>query len=405
MKRKVLIITTTFKRWKNDGLPSFVYDFAQSIKEKCEVHVLAPHTRGAKKNEDMNGIIVHRFDYAPELLEKFGAGTSIVSTLKRSKVFLLLVPLLVISGTIKLIELQIKYQYDVIHVNWLIPFGPVVGFLRLFTKFRFIITSHGSDVFPFSNKGQMLSFMVNLFHRMFTFPMADHIVAVSSTIKNVIVKVSSNGYLKKITVISMGINYEMFANGERREILRIPLKIVFVGRLAEVKGVKYLIDAMAILRNKNIDFELQIFGDGFLRKSLEEQVDKYGLSEFIIFNGFIEHSALSTALKEFDIFIGPSITTSLGEAEGFGLVFLEAMAAGLVVISTNVGGIPDIVIDKETGILIEEKNSNAIAGAVEMLMENNVLRHNLINNGRRLSKGYDWANISDKYLQTYGIEK
>ena len=403
---KVLIITTTFTRWERDELPSFVYSFAQSIKERCEVHVLAPHTKGAKKYEEMNGLKVHRFVYAPANFEKFGAGISIVSALKKDPKTLLLIPVFIFSAALKIVKLHYRNGYNVVHVNWLVPFGPVVGFLRIFTDFRYVITSHGSDVFPFTSRKGVIASFVSWLHKIFTLPKVDMVIPVSNPLNEAI-----NQYLpgipqEKISVISMGLNYHSFSNlvVSNKEI-RNPLQIVFAGRLAEIKGVRYLISAMDILRKKNIDFELQIYGDGLLRNDLEVQVRELGLSRYIKFNGFVDHDTLPMRLAEGDIFVGPSITTSLGESEGLGLVFLEAMAAGLVVIGSNVGGISDVVVNQKTGILVDEKKPEAIVAAIELLISDNILRKKLIDGGRELAKDYDWTSIASKYLQIYGFEK
>jgi glycosyltransferase involved in cell wall biosynthesis len=404
MKRKVLIITTTFKRWKNDVLPSFVYDFAQSIKGIYDVHILAPHTVGAKVNEDIDGCKVYRFVYAPTRLEKFGAGISIVSTLKNNPRTAFLIPFFIISASVKIVKLQLYNKFDVIHVNWLVPFGPVVGLIRIFSNFRYVITAHGSDVFPFVDKKGILITFVKKLHRIFTLPKADWIVPVSTSLREAIAQLLPTISQDKTPIISMGINFQHFSNLIQRDAFHKPLRIVFVGRLAEIKGVKYLISAMNILKQRNIEFELRVYGDGLLLKELRDQVDKLNLSHQIFFNGFVEHNMLPGKLAEADIFVGPSITTSLGEAEGLGLVFLEAMASGLVVIASKVGGISDIVIDRKTGILVNEKDPDAIVDAIELLIRDEKIRKSLIENGKILAKEYDWAFIAKRYSQIYEIE-
>jgi glycosyltransferase involved in cell wall biosynthesis len=404
-KPKVLVVATTFPRWSNDSLPSFIYDFAQSLKVDCQIQVLAPHADGAKVSENMNGVQVHRFVYAPPALEKLGAGNSILETLKKSKVLGLLIPPFVLSGALKLTALHIKNHYDVIHVHWLVPFGPMVGLLRLFSRFRYVITAHGSDVFPFSSRQSRMARLIAWLHRALTFRKADEIVAVSSRLREAILKMSSAAFSDKVKVISMGIHYDQFALHSRPEKIRTPLRLVFVGRLAEFKGVTYLIDAMRILRDRDVDFELQIYGDGLLRNSLEKQSYTLGLADCVNFNGFVPHSDLAIKLAESDILLGPSITTSVGEMEGFGLVFLEALAAGLIVIASNNGGIPDIIRDRATGILVAEKDPKSIADAVMDLCGDPELQRHLMSNGRRLAMGYDWSSIAETYLTAYGFQK
>ena len=83
VKPKVLIVTTTSPRWRRDSMPVFIEDFAKSISDRCEVHVLAPHTKGAKLYEDLKGVQVFRFRYAPDQFERFGAGISVIEIVRK----------------------------------------------------------------------------------------------------------------------------------------------------------------------------------------------------------------------------------------------------------------------------------------------------------------------------------
>jgi glycosyltransferase involved in cell wall biosynthesis len=403
LKPKVLVITTTFQRWEHDSIPAFINDFAQNMLEKCEVHVLAPHTYGAKKQELLNGVNTVRFVYAPEKLEIFGSGVSIMGIIKRNPLTILLIPSFVLSAAITIVRLLVKNKYDVVHVHWMLPFAPIVGIIRRFINFRFIVTSHGTDVLPFADQTKLINKAFGFVQKIFVLPKVDYVVPVSTILKNEIKKILPNLPDNKIVVVSMGINYSHFYNLASRKILPDPIRIVFVGRLAESKGVRYLIEAIKLLNNGGVCAVLQIFGDGLLRESFESQVFMSGLSNKVTFHGFVDHNTLQVKLADADFFVGPSITTSLNESEGFGLVFLEALAAGLVVIGTNVGGIPEIVIDGKTGVLIEEKSSLAIVDAVMLLIRNDELREKLILNGQRMAKKYDWSIIADKYFEIYGV--
>ena len=95
--KKILIISTSFPRWKNDRVTSFVYHFAKSMRKKCDVHVLAPHAAGAKMYEDMEGVKVHRFLYAAEKLEIFGTGISIMDLIRSNPFVILLLPFFVVE--------------------------------------------------------------------------------------------------------------------------------------------------------------------------------------------------------------------------------------------------------------------------------------------------------------------
>ena len=136
------------------------------------------------------------------------------------------------------------------------------------------------------------------------------------------------------------------------------------------------------------DILILIIGDGSERKNLENLVKKLGLQEKVKFLGQIPNEKIPAYLAGADCFCLPSLR------EGFGIVILEAMAAGLPVIGTNVGGIKDLIEDGKTGLLIEPKNPQAISQAI-----------NKIYSGQKFSKAnlkkYSWQNIASKVLELY----
>ena len=166
--------------------------------------------------------------------------------------------------------------------------------------------------------------------------------------------------------------------------------VLFVGRLAEKKGVTYLINAM-----KNIDALLIIVGDGPLKQQLEEQASQ--MKNKIKFLGAKTHEELKTIYASSDIFVAPSITAKDGDKEGFGLVFLEAMASGLPVIGSNSGGIPSIVKDGENGFLVEEKDVKDLQEKIEILIRNPDLYDRFSHNAIVTAKGYDYEIIGRRY--------
>ncbi len=398
--KKILVVTTSFPRWQNDKVTSFIYHFAERVSKTFEVHVLAPHSIGAQKYEHMGGIKVYRFRYAPQRYEKFGSGTAIMDVLKTSPFSMLLIPLFVGAAALSIMRLYRAHNYDVIHVHWMIPFAPVVGLLRVFLKFRYVVTAHGSDVFPFTQKRGWVSRLVWLAHRIFTAPQVDAITTVSHALQKSILQ-ALPALSGRVSVVSMGIDYPSFSRAAKKISSSQPAKIIFVGRLTEIKGVRYLIEAIRLLRDRDFNVKLEIYGDGVLRSELEAQVRRLHLENDVFFCGFIQHDLLPQCLAQSDIFVGPSITTSIGESEGFGLVFLEAMAAGLAVIGSNVGGIPDIITDKETGILVAEKDPESIANAISLLMTDKQLYANIVQKGKNFSQEYDWASIAEKYFKIY----
>ncbi|MEW6202600.1 MAG: glycosyltransferase family 4 protein, partial [bacterium] len=128
--------------------------------------------------------------------------------------------------------------------------------------------------------------------------------------------------------------------------------LVIVGRLEDVKGHKYLIQAMKLLKDKGLEPKLVVLGDGTLRKGLQTLAGDSGLSDNIFFIGYRDdvHSVISDS----DIFVLPTL------GEGFGLAILEAMACGKPVISTNIMCVPEVVADGESGILVKTQDEKSL---------------------------------------------
>ncbi len=161
---------------------------------------------------------------------------------------------------------------------------------------------------------------------------------------------------------------------------------------------------MGILRKRGVNVGLEICGEGPFRGSLEHQVVQLELAGCVNFRGFVDHQSLPSILSHADVFVGPSATSSAGEAEGLGLALLEAQASGLPLVASNVGGISEVIVDGQTGILVHQKDPSAIAQAVASLIGNPTMRATLVENGQRRARESDWSKIADTYLEAYGLQ-
>lgn len=156
-----------------------------------------------------------------------------------------------------------------------------------------------------------------------------------------------------------------------------PIEILFVGSFRSTKGHKYLIDALAQLqRISNRAYRLRLVGDGPMRHQIETHAEDQGLTEHIDFLGYVsDRDRLLAIYESADVFALPS------ETEGFPRVLNEAMAAGLPVVTTNVGGIPTLLDDGEQALLVEPANPSALAAAIEKVVEDRELRDRLVEQG------------------------
>jgi glycosyltransferase involved in cell wall biosynthesis len=142
--------------------------------------------------------------------------------------------------------------------------------------------------------------------------------------------------------------------------------VLFVGRLVEKKGCEYLLRAMQIVQRAHPQCQLTVIGDGPLRLPLEALAKDLKIR--CQFLGVQRATAVREALQKARIFCVPSVTAANGDSEGLGMVFAEAQAMGVPVVSTAHGGIPEVVVDHATGLLTPERNQQALAEALAVLL-------------------------------------
>jgi glycosyltransferase involved in cell wall biosynthesis len=398
-KKKILVLASTFPRWENDSTSPFVFELERRLTKDFEIHVLAPHCAGAKKFEIMDGLFVHRFQYWwPEKLQKLSYEGGILPKLKKHPHLITQMFTLVISEFFSTIWLIKKEKIDLIHVHWVIPFGLIALIAKMLFGTPYIVTSHGSDIYGLRN--QLFVKLKKIF-----FDNAKRVIVVSSHLKKEVQKSITNK--PSIEIISMGVDSQKFNPNKKDPYLKKDLNIngpflLFVGRLVAVKGVSYLIEAMPEIVAAYPSAKLVVVGYGPLEDELKDLTRKLSIQSNVIFTGPIHNSQLPAYYATADIFISPSIITSEKQTEGFGLTFVEAALSGSVPIGTNVGGIPDIIQDKKTGILVEQKNSLHISDAIIKLLGNHNLVIQIKQNARfKLTQEFDWKIIANKYKQEY----
>ncbi len=205
---------------------------------------------------------------------------------------------------------------------------------------------------------------------------------------------------ERIVVHYIGVDPERFKTGNACDDGKT---ILTVGRLVEQKGTEYLIKAMARIQRDVPDVGLEIVGDGPLLPSLERLAAKLGLSSKVVFRKALVHDKVARSMQRASVFCLPSVTAEAGDTEGLGLVLLEAAASTKPVVGTLHGGIPEAVRDGENGFLVPERDVDALANRLILLLKSRELRQKMGEAGRTLVK--DEFNIkkqTKKLEQIYG---
>ncbi len=256
-------------------------------------------------------------------------------------------------------------------------------FKERFSKVKYLLTLQSGDSDNFVKKRTWF------WHWRYKkiYQKADHIQVISNWLRE---RAKKFGYQGEISLVPNGTSLKckeikkLRRNKNRKIILTI-------SRLVEKNGLEDLIKAMKLINYPPV--RLLIIGSGPLRKSLENLVKKLNLESKVEFLGKISHKKIWDYYSQADVFVRPSLS------EGFGNVFIEAMAAGVPVVATPVGGIPDFLKDKETGWFCKVKNPQSIAETVKYILDNKnqkEVRRVAVNAEKMIEKGYTWDIVAKK---------
>ncbi len=212
---------------------------------------------------------------------------------------------------------------------------------------------------------------------------AEFVVTISGYNREFILARCGAANRDKVIVLHCGVEVETFCPGQvaATDGAR-PFTIVCIGTMYPVKGHRYLIAACQQLQARHVDFRLLLVGDGHDRPALEDQVAAAGLTARVAFLGEKTRPEVVAMLRRADTLVVPSVPTAEGRREGIPVVLMEAMACGLPVVASGISGIPELVEDGHSGLLVPPATPAALAEALERLYHDSALRQRLGQAGR-----------------------
>jgi colanic acid/amylovoran biosynthesis glycosyltransferase len=172
---------------------------------------------------------------------------------------------------------------------------------------------------------------------------------------------------ERVVVHRTGIDLRRWPFRERAPSLDGRLRLISVGRLVEKKGIEYVLRAVRILRERGVDVEYRILGDGPRREQLAALVGELGLEDRVRPDGRHGQERVRDALEASDVLVAASVTAADGDEEGIPNVLKEAMASGMPVVGTRHAGIPELIEDGVSGLLVPERDGAALADALHRL--------------------------------------
>ena len=251
-------------------------------------------------------------------------------------------------------------------------------------KIPFVVTFHGYDITltrqAIWRTGKLLYYQL-LFHEEELKRKASVFIAVSNFIRN---KLLEHGYpQEKIIRHYIGVDTLKFSPSNQKTDERY---ILCVGRHTEKKGIDLLLRAFARIAVKHPSVKLLQVGRGELTAKLKKLTRQLGIDQRVRFLGAQPHEMVLQLMQQAEIFALPSQTAKSGECEGLPMVILEASACGVPVVSTYHSGIPEAVIDRETGFLVSEKDHKSLAEKLDLLLSDRFLGQQMGQQGRELIK-------------------
>jgi glycosyltransferase involved in cell wall biosynthesis len=286
-----------------------------------------------------------------------------------------------------------KSRYDVAHLFFSLPTGVLLPFIRR-AGLPTVVSLRGSDVpgyDPANRKLQIAHLALKPVTRRI-WRSADHVVALSRALGALALR-TDPGLV--FSVIHNGVDTELFRppNPARTPVTE-RVRCIAVARLVERKGLADLLVAFRSLDAHR--FSLEIVGSGNFEQELRALAGHLGLLERVHFTGALDHSAVADRYRHADLFTLPSWDESFGNA------FAEALASGLPIVGSDVGGIPEFVEHGSNGLLVPPKSPSSIAAAIRLLADDPPARERIAraNRSKALSQ-LSWAAVAARYLQVY----
>ena len=243
-----------------------------------------------------------------------------------------------------------------IHAHFASHPAAVAYVIHRLTGIPYSFTAHGSDL---HRDRHMLCEKVSE---------AAFVAAISQYNKNIIVReCPGSGTGDKVVVLHCGVDTEVFqprTEPTAYERGKSPFTILCIGTLHEVKGQTYLIEACRLLHGRGIDFVCRFVADGPDLAKLTQQAAQAGIADRVHFHGRVTREEIAALLRDADVMAAPSVPTSDGRREGIPVVLMEGMGSGVPVVASDLSGIPELVVNEQSGLLVAPRDAHRAGGRV-----------------------------------------
>ena len=401
-RERVVMVATSYPRFSGDTVGTFMEPIARGLAARGhDVHMVLPWHPRWTRPLSQDGITFHLFRYAPlPALNVFGYAGSLEADERLRGAAVAATPLAAIAGWRAARAVARKVNATLMHGHWVVP-GGVIAAAAAGSR-PLVVSLHGSDVFV-AEKHAVIGRAAR-----WAFEKARFVTACSEDLR--IRALALGAASERSRTIPYGVDSVRFTpDGQSRVRMRARWGlgdddelILGVGRLVRKKGFEYLIDAVARLAPSRPRLRLVLAGDGDLRGEFERRIAAHGMSDRVLLPGVLLQGDVAAGLAAADVVAVPSVKDPSGNVDGLPNVVLEALASGTALVASPAGGIGAVVRDGETGLLVPEGDSGALAAAMARLLDDRDLAARLGTAGRFWAQSAGtWERAIDAFEAVY----
>jgi len=397
----IAIFTSSYPRFYGDGTAPFVQSIAEHLfKAGHDVEVVAPYDTEVNAIKSAN-VKVHRFRYIwPERWHIMGHAKSLQADVRLRPSAYLLLPLFLLGSFIKLMRVTRAQKSQIIYVNWVLPNGPVAGLVSAIRGIPFVVSLHGSDIY-IAQSNPVFRAVTGLIFR--------QAAAVTACSMELLQNAQKLGAPPDTHFLTWGADPNKFHPEAKNLALARSIgldghefNIITLGRMVYKKGFDVLIHAYKKLAQDYPNTRLIIGGDGSTRTSLEELSKELNIQNQVIFTGRISWNKVPDFLSLGDIFALSSIQDDHGNLDGLPTVLLEAMACGLPIVASDIGGVNRVMTDGENGLLIPPGDSCSLAKTLDKMLNHPELRKKLSQAAyQAIVSEHNWDSVSSRLTKIF----
>lgn len=389
---RVCFVVSTFPRFEGDPEVPWLLETVRRLRAKgVEVEIFASSYEGMEPHL-LEGIPVHRFRYFFRRWESLTHNEGATNKVQLSPLYKLLALPYILFGALSMIRFCRGRKFDVFQAHWPFPHALFAWIGARLHGARLSLRFYGTELVLAEKMSLVRSFIRAFMKR------ADTVDAISTYTASRAREI----YAREVAIIPYGSHLEISVDAggpadpsKRREIL-------FVGRLVERKGVEYLVRAMPLVRDRGVDAHLTVAGSGHWEKVIRAAIEEVGAAELVTMAGRVSDEEKARLYKTCDVYVHPAIVDPRGDTEMLGVVLIEAMAYARPLIASDVGGIPDVVKDGETGLLVPEKDPEKLAEAIVRVLSDPALAARLGQAGCEFLRDYfSWDRITDSLIAEF----